>query len=196
MCHYGQHIWILYTSGYVAVFDMESHKIIQNIELQELSNDPVTILVADHTAGLIAAAYTNGLVVYLWDGTIPNVSIDYFHSTNTITVTYQDYKLTAVESCSDDDGHCHLWCGYSIGVIQIVSPPDSTHRETTVIKVLNYSTELPSDVNFVQMKYSSDQKIMYALLDQSVISCWSVGTNPKLCTMIRPPLDAPGKVFV
>ena len=53
---------------YIAVFDTENHKIVQNIELQELSNDPVTTLVVDYTTGLIAAAYSNGLIAYLCRG--------------------------------------------------------------------------------------------------------------------------------
>ena len=144
MCHHGQHIWILYTSGYIAVFDMDSHKIIQNIELLELSNDPVTTLVVDHATGLIATAYTNSLIAYLWDGTIPfndNVSIAYFRSANTIAESYQNFRLTTVESCSDADGHCQMWCGYNIGVIQIVRPPVEPNGETNVLKVLRIDAQ-------------------------------------------------------
>ena len=137
MCHHGQHIWILYTSGYVAVFDMGSHKIIQNIELQELFNDPVTILVVDYATGLIATAYTKGLIAYLWDETVPfnyNDSITYFYSANTIAVSYQNFRLTAVESCSDVDGHCQMWYSYNVGIIQIVSSPIEPSGETKVLK--------------------------------------------------------------
>ena len=203
MCHHGQHIWILYTSGYIAVFDMESHKIIQNIELQELSNDPVTILVVDNATGLIAAAYTNGLIAYLWDGGIPCgeiVSITYFRSTNTITVSYQNFKLTTVESCSDADGHCQIWCGYSIGVIQIVSPPVRAYGDTEVIKVLQvdkYCTEIPHGTSIVQLKFSSnknDSPMMYALHGEGVmISSWLVSTDPKLCAIISLSQTSPGE---
>ena len=193
MCHYGQHIWILYTSGYAAVFDMESHKIIQNIELQELFNDPVTILVADHTAGLIAAAYTDGLVVYLWDGTIPNVSVAFFHSVSTITVTYKNCKLTTIESCTDVDGHCWLWCGYSNGVIQIVSPPDNASRD---LQIHDYSTDLVPDAYITQLKFSGKKfSLMYALHDGGLmVSCWSANTNPKLCSIIETSTTTPGKM--
>ena len=204
MCHHGQHIWILYTSGYIAVFDMENHKIVQNIELQELSNDPVTTLVVDHTTGLIAAAYTNGLIAYLWDPAVPCddiVSITYFRSTNTITVSYQNLKLTTVESCSDVDGHCQIWCGYSIGVIQIVSPPVRAYGDTEVLKVLQvdkYSTEIPHGTSIVQLKFSSNKHsslIMYALHGEGVIiSSWLVSTDPKLCATIHLSQTSPGKL--
>ena len=142
---------------------MENHKIIQNIELQELSNDPVTTLVVDHATGLIAAAYINGLIAYLWDATIPfdeSVSITYFHSTNTIIVSYQNLKLTTVQSCSDVDGHYQIWCGYSIGVIQIVSPPVRAYGDTEVLKVLQvdkYCTEILYGTSIVQLKFSSNK---------------------------------------
>ena len=95
MCHHGQHIWILYTSGYIAVFDMDSHEIIQNIQPQGPNNDPVTTLVVDHATGLIATAYTNGLIAYLWDrGNLidDNISTAYFYSSS--KVSYQKFKLT------------------------------------------------------------------------------------------------------
>ena len=204
MCHHGQHIWILYTSGYIAVFDMDSHEIIQNIELQELFNDPVTILVVDHATGLIATAYTNGLIAYLWDGTVPfndNVSMAYFRSANTIAVSYQNFRLTTVESCSDADGHCQVWCGYSIGVIQIVKPPSRAYGETEVLKVLQvdkYCTEVPHGTNIVQLKFSSTKSdkslVMYALHGEGVvISCWLVSTEPKLCAIINLSQTTPGK---
>ena len=197
MCHHGQHIWILYTSGYIAVFDMDSHKIIQNIELQELSNDPVTILVVDHATGLIATAYTNGLIAYLWDGS--DVPISYFHSSN--TVSYQNFRLTTVESCSDVDGHCQMWCGYNIGVIQIVRPPIEPSERTKVSKVLRMEDDyakLPCDVKVIQFKYSSHQQIMYALHDKELISCWNVGVNPRLCKVIKFPYgtcSTAGKIY-
>ena len=196
MCHHGQHIWILYTSGYVAVFDMDSHKIIQNIELQELFNDPVTILVVDHATGLIATAYTNGLIAYLWDGCDDGASVSYFHSSN--TVSYQSFRLTTVESCSDVDGRCQMWCGYNIGVIQIVTPPVERSGVTKILKVLqleDYYTELPGDVNVIQLKYSSHQQIMYSLHDRESISCWNVGVNPKLCKIIKLPYTTAGKGY-
>ena len=204
MCHYGERIWILYQSGFIAVFDMESHKIIQNIELLELSNDPVTTLVVDHDSGLIATAYSNGLIAYLWDGSIPfneNVSIAYFRSTNTIAVSYQNFKLTTVESCCDADGHCQLWCGYSIGVIQIVSPPVRAYSDTEILKVLQvekYCTEIPHGTKIVQLKFSSNKKkssfIMYALHGEGVaITCWVVSTDPKLCAIINLSTASPGK---
>ena len=204
MCHHGQHIWILYTSGYIAVFDMDSHKIIQNIELQELSNDPVTTLVVDHATGLIATAYNNSLIAYLWDGTIPfndNVSIAYFRSANTIAESYQNFRLTTVESCSDADDHCQMWCGYNIGVIQIVRPPVELNGETNVLKVLridDYCTELPPDTYVTQLRFSGkSSSLMYALHDGGlVISCWSVGTNPQLYSVIETSMTTPGKQVV
>ena len=204
MCHHGQHIWILYTNGYIAVFDMENHKIIKNVELQELSNDPVTTLVVDHATGLIAAAYTNGLIAYLWDATIPfdeSVSIAYFRSINTITVSYQNLKLTTVQSCTDVEGHCQIWCGYSIGVIQIVSPPVRAYGDTEVLKVLQvdkYCTEIPHGTSIVQLKFSSNKNnslIMYALHGEGVtISSWLVSTDPKLCAIINLSQTSPGNL--
>ena len=201
MCHHGQHIWILYTSGYIAVFDMDSHEIIQNIQPQEPNNNPVTIVVVDHATGLIATAYTNGLIAYLWDKsnlTDDNISTAYFYSSS--KVSYQKFKLTTVESCSDVDGHCQIWCGYNIGVILIVTPPINPWEETKTLKtlqMLDYSTELPLNTNVTQLKYSPKQQIMYALHDDGwVISCWNVGTNPEFCTVIKPPLNAPGKINV
>ena len=199
MCHHGQHIWILYTSGYITVFDMDSHKIIQNTELQELPNDPVTTLVVDCATGLIATAYTNGLIAYLWDGSDVGASISYFCSSN--TVSFQKFSLTTVESCSDLDGHCQMWCGYNIGVIQIVRPPVEPSGETEVLKVLrmeDYYAELSCDVNVIQLKYSSQQQIMYALHDKELISCWNVGVNPKLCKVINLPYNTcstAGKIY-
>ena len=206
MCHHGQHIWILYTSGYIAVFDMDSQKIIQNIELQELSNDPVTIVVVDHATGLIAASYTNGLIAYLWDETIPfddNISIAYFRSANTITVSYQDLKLTTVESYSDVDGHCQIWCGYSIGVIQIVSPPMRAYGDTEVLKTLQvdkYCSEIPHGTGIVQLKFSAsisndDSSIMYVLHGKGAcITCWVVSKEPKLCATINLSQISSGKL--
>ena len=202
MCHHGQHIWILYTSGYIAVFDMDSHKIIQNIELQELFNDPVTILVVDHATGLIATAYTNGLIAYLWDGCDDGASVSYFHSSN--TVSYQNFRLTTIESCSDVDGHSQIWCGYSIGVIRIVSPPVKPSERTKVLKELQideYSTELPPNTYVIQLRVSGkSSSLMYALHNHDgsrgevIVSCWSVGTNPKLNLMINTSMTSPGRL--
>ena len=200
MCYHDQHIWILYTSGCIAVFDMKSDEILQNIELPELSNDPVTILVVDHATGLIATAYTNGLIAYLWDGS--DVPISYFHSSN--TVSYQNFRLTTVESCSDIDGHCQMWCGYSIGVIQIVRPPVEPSETTKILKVLRIdecSTELPPDTYITRLRFSGkSSSLMYALHDcdtagvQVIVSCWSVGTNLKLCRIIETSITTPGKL--
>ena len=195
MCHRGQHIWILYTSGYIAVFDMESHKIIQNIKLKELSNDPVTILVVDNATGLIAAAYTNGLIAYLLDRnkSSDNNVLTYFYSSN--NVSYQSIKLNTVELCNVD-GHSQIWCGYSIGVIQIVSPPDEAGRETKAVKVQidDYHRDLTHDTCITQLKFSGKKSsLMYALHDRGlVISCWSTNTTPKLYSMIT--TSTPGKI--
>ena len=175
---------------------MDSQKIIQNIELQELSNDPVTIVIVDHATGLIATAYTNGLIAYLWAETIPfndNISITYFRSTNTIAVSYQDLKLTTVECCSDVGGHCQIWYGYSIGVIQIVSPPVRAYGDTEVLKILQvdkYCTEIPHGTSIVQLKFSAnisnDSSIMYVLHGKGAcITCWIVSEEPKLCATIN-----------
>ena len=202
MHHHGNHIWILYTSGYIAVFDMDSHEIIQNIKSQETSNDPVTILV-DHATGLIATAYTNGLIItYLWDKSNSindNVSMVYFDSSSKIS--YQKFMLTTAESCSDVDGHCQIWCGYSIGVIQIVSPPVKASEETKSLKVLridSYCTDLSPDTYITQFKFSGKElALMYALHDGGlVISCWRVGTtNPTLHSMIKISTMTPGKML-
>jgi len=184
---------------------MDSHSIIQNIELPELSNDPVTTLVVDHATGLIAAAYTNGLIAYLWDGSIPfdeKVSIAYFRSANTIAVSYQNFKLTTVESCVDADGQCQMWCGYNIGIIQIVNPPVRAYGDTEVLKILQvdkYCTEIPHGTNIVQLKFSlnksNNSSIMYALHDVGiVISCWMIGTDPKLCAIINLSQASSGKL--
>ena len=199
MHHHGDYIWILYTSGYLAVFDMDSHKIIQNIKSQETSNDPVTTLVVDHATGLIATAYTNGLIItYLWDKSNNNVSMVYFYSSSKIS--YHKFELTTAESCSDVDGHCQIWCGYSIGVIQIVSPPVTAIGETKSLKVLqidSHCTDLSPDTYITQFKFSGKElSLMYALHDGGlVISCWRVGTmNPTLHSMIETSMTTPGKM--
>ena len=200
MCHRGQHIWILYTSGYIAVFDIDSHKIIQNIELQELSNDPVTILVVDHATGLIATAYTNGLIAYLWDE--DNVTIAYFRSANTVAESYQKLILTTVELCSDVDGHCQMWCGYNTGVIQIASTvinkPSGRPKALKLLRLGEYSNELPPNTYVTQLRFSGkSSSLMYALHDGGlVISCWSVGTNPQLYSLIETSMTTPGKMYL
>ena len=187
MCHHGQHIWILYTNGCIAVLDMKSHKIIQNIKLQDASDDPIAILVVDHSTGLVAAAYSNGLIGYMWDGAVSvneNVPVVYFHSDNYITVSYRSCKLTAVESCSGVDDHCQMWCGYNIGAIQIFNPPDKPTGKTKKMKVLQmkyYCADLESDTCVTQLTFSGkESSLMYALHDEGwVISCWSVNSNPQ-----------------
>ena len=197
MCHYGQHIWILYQTGSMAVFDMESHEIMTNIKLLELSNDPVTTLVVDHDNGLIATAYSNGLIAYLWDGNIPfDENVSYYQSFNLIS-SY-NLKLTTMESCNDVDGCCQIWCGYNNGAIQIVTPPVRASETTESLKVLKLDeccADLPPDSHVSQLKFSGTRSsIMYALHNGGlVVSCWSVGTNPKLCCMIKTSVTSPGK---
>ena len=203
MHHHGNHIWILYTGGHIAVFDMESHDIIKNIISQELSNDPVTIVVVDHATGLIATAYTNGLIItYLWDKSNSindNVSMVYFDSSSKIS--YQNFMLTTAESCSDVDGHCQIWCGYNVGIIQIVSPPITASGETKSLNVLqidSHCTDLSPDTYITQFKFSGKElSLMYALHDGGlVISCWRVGTtNPTLHSIIETSMTSPGKML-
>ena len=201
MCHHGQHIWILYNSGFIAVFDMDSHSIIQNIELSELHNDPVTILVVDNTTGLIAAAYTNGLIAYLWDGTIHSDELPpivYFHSSS--AVSYHNLRLTTVESCIDVDGHHQLWCSYDSGAIQIVTSPvgyDKQPKTSKVLQINEYCADLQPNTYIIQFRFSGNRSpIVYALHNGGlVISCWSVSKDPKLYSVIKNSSIAPGKII-
>ena len=206
MCHHGQHIWIVYDNGILAVCDVNNYTIVQDVELQEPCTEPVAMLVVDHSTGLIATAYVNGLIVFLWGKNVlsgKDLAIKYFHSSTTISISWQTFKLNTIETCGVSNGHSQLWCSYDIGVIQVVKPPVSTSGETEIVKVLEikeYCTDLPHDTSIVQLKCSPYQdhksSVMYALHDGGLaISCWSVDVDPKLYTIIKPSLSSPGKTY-
>ncbi|XP_065917168.1 leucine-rich repeat serine/threonine-protein kinase 1-like isoform X2 [Dysidea avara] len=175
MCHHGQHIWIVYDNGILAVCDVNNYTIVQDVELQEPCTEPVAMLVVDHSTGLIATTYVNGLIVFLWGKNVlsgKDLAIKYFHSSTTISISWQTFKLNTIETCGVSNGHSQLWCSYDIGVIQVVKPPVSTSGETEIVKVLEikeYCTDLPHDTSIVQLKCSPYQdhksSVMYALHD-------------------------------
>ena len=206
MCQCGKHIWIVYDDGALAVCDVKSHSVEKNVVFQESCSEPISILVVNYSTGLIATAYADGLIVLLWEKNVMSVADDelaikYFHSSTTITVSWQTFKLNTIETCNVSSGHCQLWCSYDIGVIQIVKPPVSTSGETEIVKVVEikeYCSDLPHDTSIVQLKCSPNQDhksaVMYALHDGGLaISCWSVDVDPKLYTIIKPSLSNPGK---
>ena len=207
MCQYNHHIWIVYDDGQLAMCDgdVKSSSIVVDIALKEPCSEPVAILVADQSIGLIATAYANGLIVFLWGKNVTedDYAVKYFHSSSTIAVSWQTFKLNTIETCSVSDGHPQLWCSYDIGVVQIVKPPVSTSGETEIVKVVEikeYCTDLPHDTRIVQLKCSPNQDhkstVMYALHDGGLaISCWSVDVDPKLYTIIKPSLSNPGKLL-
>ena len=204
MCQVGANMWMLYNNGTLAVCDMNSYRTIKDVVLQNVPNKPVTMIVVDQSTGLIATAYASGLIVFLWgkNVTADDYIVRYFHSSTTITVSLQTFKLNTIEACSVSAGHSQLWCSYDIGVVQIVKPPVSTSGETEIVKVVEikeYCTDLPHDTSIVQLKCSPNQDhkstVMYALHDGGLaISCWSADADPKLYTIIKPSLSNPGKL--
>ena len=205
MCYHNEHIWMVYDNGALAVCDVTNYTIVKDVVLQDLPNNPVVVLVVDCSAGIIATAYADGLIVLLWEKNVlsdDEPAIKYFHSSTTITASWRTFKLNTVETCIVSNGPCQLWCSYDIGVIQIVKPPVSTSGETEIVKVVEikeYCTDLPHDTSIVQLKCSPNQDhksaVMYALHDGGLaISCWSVDVDPKLYTIIKPSLSNPGKI--
>ena len=202
MCHQSGHIWLAYDDGTLAVCDANNYIIVKTVVVQKLPIKPVAVVGVEHSSGLVAVAYLNGLIVFLWTESIISTddpAMKYYHSSTTITIPF---KLNTIETCSVANGHSQLWCSYDIGVIQIVKPPVSTSGETEVVKVVEikeYCTDLPHDTSIVQLKCSPNQdhksSVMYALHDGGLaISCWSVDVDPKLYTIIKPSLNSPGKI--
>ena len=204
MCHLGQHIWVVYDNGTLAVCDVNSNTIVKDVVVQKLPIKPVTIVVADCSSDLAAVAYVNGLIVFLCTKNILTGSHPAMIHYQCSTSTAVPFKLNTIETCSVSDGHSQLWCSYDIGVVQIVKPPVSTSGETEIVKVVEikeYCTDLPHDTSIVQLKCSPNQDhkstVMYALHDGGLaISCWSVDVDPKLYTIIKPSLSNPGKMLV
>ena len=207
MCHHNQLIWIIYCDGTLAICDVNSHTIVKEVVLAELCANPVTILVADRSTGLIAIAYRNGIIPFLWanDVSLTNdIPITYFYSFDIVNVAWNSFNLNTMDACVNPSCGTLLWCSFDTGKIQIVKPPVSTSGETEIVKVLEikeYCTDLPHDTSIVQLKCSPNQdhklSVMYALHDGGLaISCWSVDVDPKLYTIIKPSLSSPGNLFV
>ena len=205
MCHLGQLVWVVYDNGTLAVCDVNNYTIVKDVVLKEdLCADPVTILVADRSTGLIAIAYRNGVIAFIWANDVSlaeDVPVAYFYSFDIVNIAFNSFNLNSIETCCISDSHSYLWCSFDSGKIQIVKPPVSTSGETEIVKVVEikeYCTDLPHDTSIVQLKCSPNRDhkstVMYALHDGGLaISCWSVDVNPKLYTIIKPSLSNPGK---
>ena len=122
MCHHSQLMWIVYDNGTLAVCDVNSHTIVKEVVLAELCANPVTILVADCSTGLIAIAYRNGLIAFLWANNVSltnDVPITYFYSFfDIVSVVWNSFNLNAIDTCVNPSSGTLLWCSFDTGRIQ------------------------------------------------------------------------------
>ena len=102
MCHLGQLIWVVYDNGTLAVCDVNNYTVVKDVVLKEdLCADPVIILVADHSTGLIVIAYRNGVIAFIWANDVSlaeDVPVAYFYSFDIVNIAFNSVNLNSIET--------------------------------------------------------------------------------------------------
>jgi len=220
MCQVGAYIWMASPQGYLIVVDAVTSIVTQQIDIPEFVRDNI-IDMKTITAGLLAALYKSGVVIFV-SARSPksccispdHISKSFLHTLSPkhairqyqpklshITVTSPDLYATEVHTAIDDR-ITEMWCGCGKGVIEVIIPPDGdiTPKSSLVLNTHQSSADIPPDASVVQLKSSwhtqSNATYMYALHGtESVISCWMVSEQPTLSTVIKlsPYVSSPGR---
>jgi len=217
MCQVGGLVWMASENGmFTAVCGSTFGVKHQTIKPEFAREDLVDMTAINNQDGLFVLAYASGLVsfvsVYLTFsikgstllhsfgyGVIDEVTAQ-LEQIKFLYVTASSFQLYSIEVCRQEGtGQVEVWCGCDRGVIEIFTPPnDSTEAQPkTEINTYQFSTDISQHSNIVQLKsyhFSISEVHVFALHDcGSVISCWSVGDQPTLTTVIKPShLTTPG----
>lgn len=223
MCQVDTHIWMTSAQGHLIVVNAVTHDIIEQIDRQELVRDDVVDMkTINGQTGLFAVMYKSGIVIFI---SAPSTSTRYSASPSHETQAFpfsliaksrpcqHPIKLSPITLSSPnlyatdvympkDDRLIEVWCGCDKGVIEIVIPPDGDFKPQSalMLSTQDSSADIPPDDGIIQLKSSlhvqSNTTCVYALHGTgSVISCWRVGEQPILNTVIKlsPHINSPGK---
>ena len=217
ICQADPHVWVALDNGKLLMINKSSYKTDYQISRTKLDKDNlVEMITVDDSASLIALAYKDGQVVFVKSclksnghqdvgvmhslalGILDEVNLKHEKIKLFTTNISPSHQLYAVEACKPQDTEqVELWCACEKSVIEIFVPfaRSSLVQLKAVLNTNESSTDISQDANIIQLK-SSNNTNMYALHSNGrIISCWSVGEQPKLITVIKPhQLSSPGNV--
>lgn len=217
ICQTDPHVWVALDNGKLLIINRSSFKTDHQISRTELDEDNlVEMITIDEYASLIALAYKDGQVVFVKSylksnghkevgvmhslglGILDEVNLKHEKIKLFTTNISSSNQLLAVDACKPQDTEqAELWCACEKSVIEIFVPysRSSQVQLKTVLNTYESSADISQDADIFQLKASSDTN-MYALHSGGrIISCWSVGEQPKLITVIKPhQLSSPGNV--
>ena len=199
MSQVGKHVWILSECGDVTVVNVKNHKIELQVNKPELTGKKLVCMITiNHQAGILALAYSNGLVIFI--SASPNYDLDgQIIKTSKISIPIS--QLHSMETCKSNNNF-EVWCGCNMNAIRIfMAPTDLSQPRLKVTLDINAQHDhlgIPQDSSIMQLKVTWHSlygiKHMHALHScGSFISCWSTDEHPTLCTVVKlTQLDSPG----
>ena len=210
MCQVGGLVWMTLENGMFTAVCSRTLGIKHQTTKSEFAREDLVGMVAiDDQAGIFALAYACGLVSFVsfylpfsvegstvlhtfGYGVIDEVTAQ-LEQIKFMNVTVSSFQLISIEVCRQEDaGLVEVWCGCDRDVIKVYTPPNNNTQAQfkTKINTCQCSADIPQDSNIVQLKsycFSASEGHMLALHDSGgVISCWSVGDQPTLNTVIKP----------
>lgn len=199
MSQLGKHVWIVSESGNLTVINVKSHNIALQDNRPELAGKKLVGMIAvDDQAGVLALAYSEGLVVFI--SACPHYDLD-SEIIKTSKISIPISQIHSMETCRSNNSS-EVWCGCNMNAIRILMAPTDLSQPrlkvTLDINAQHSQLGIPRNSSIVQLKMTqhslSGITHMHALHScGSYISCWSTGEHPTLSNVIKlTQLGSPG----
>jgi len=207
MCQVDSLVWMASANGmFTAVCTQTFDAKYQTIKPEFAQKNLIDMVAIDFQTGIFAVAYASGLVSFVsfsltfstdvlhsFGYGVINEVIAQLEQIKFLNVTVSSFQLCSIEVCRQEDiGQVEVWCGCERGVVEVYTPPNNgtEAQHKTEINTCQFSADISQHSNIVQLKsynFSVSEAHVFALHScEGIISCWSVGDEPTLTTVIKP----------
>ncbi|XP_065916792.1 leucine-rich repeat serine/threonine-protein kinase 1-like isoform X1 [Dysidea avara] len=193
MCQLGMHVWMASQHGTITVVSATTLSIVhQTEEFKFDDEDLIEMITIDSQARLLALTYKSGVIAFVdlrLTFTLHN-DLSNFKANIVSTISTSGPQMCTAEVCNSANND--LWCGCDLSTIKVITTPQGNSQPyvKATFSAHASSADIPQDSSIMQLKScphsTSNIVYMYALHNcGSVVSCWSVGDQPTLVTVIK-----------
>ena len=164
----------------------------QTEEFKFDDEDLIEMITIDSQARLLALTYKSGVIAFVdlrLTFTLHN-DLSNFKANIVSTISTSGPQMCTAEVCNSANND--LWCGCDLSTIKVITTPQGNSQPyvKATFSAHASSADIPQDSSIMQLKScphsTSNIVYMYALHNcGSVVSCWSVGDQPTLVTVIK-----------
>ena len=153
MSQLGEHVWMISECGIITVVNVNSHNIELQVNKPELAGKKLVGMIAvGHQAGVLALAYSEGLVVFI--SACPHYDLD-SQIIKTSKISIPISQLHSMETCRSNNSS-EVWCGCNMNTIRILMAPTDLSQprlKTTLdINAQHRHLGIPQNSSIVQLK--------------------------------------------